>query len=264
MLSSERKMLIIDYINQNGTVTIQELANKFTVSEMTIRRDLEDLDKQNVIKRIYGGAMKIEEPFHVKLPFEERKDQFIEEKQRIGKVAASLVKDRDTILLDSGTTCLEIAKHLHDKNHLFAITNYIPNAIELSANKSSEVFIVGGFLKESNQLNLVGSHALEILDQFSVDKLFLGAMGLHEKRGLVYYEVEEALIRKKMIEIAKQVYVVIDSSKFGKDGLFSIGSFSNLHTIITDDKISEEYIDIITSKGIKLIIVSENETESIS
>ncbi|MCM3711696.1 DeoR/GlpR family DNA-binding transcription regulator [Sporosarcina luteola] len=264
MLSSERKMLVIEYINKNGTVTIQELASEFSVSEMTIRRDLEDLDKQNIIKRIYGGAMKIEEPFRIKLPFEERKDQFLEEKRRIGRVAASLVMDRDTILLDSGTTCLETAKHLGDKNNLFAITNSIPNAIELSTNKNCDVFMMGGFIKESNQLNLVGSHAIDILDQFSVDKLFLGAMGIHEKRGLVYYEVEETLIRKKMIEIAKKVYVVIDSSKFGRDGLFSIGSFSSINTIITDDKISEEQIDFVTSKGIKLIIVSENDTESIS
>jgi DeoR/GlpR family transcriptional regulator of sugar metabolism len=261
MLSSERKMQILDYINKNGTVSIMQLAGVFNVSEMTIRRDLDDLDKQNAVKRIHGGAMKFTESSLQKKPFDDRKVNYFEEKRRIGIAAASLVNDKDTILLDFGTTTMEVAKNLGSKKDIFTVTNSIPIAVELSKHKNGDVLMIGGFIRDYNQLNLVGNHTLEILEKFSVDKLFLGAMGFHPTRSLVYYDIEETVIRNKMIKISKEVNVVIDSSKFGKDGLYSIGSFSKIDTIITDDKISKVHIDFCISKGIKLLVVGEEDIQ---
>jgi DeoR family transcriptional regulator, aga operon transcriptional repressor len=259
MLASERKQKILELINEKEIVQISELTKLFDVAEMTIRRDLDDLDKENIIARVRGGAMKVSGPSIHRSAFTERKDEYFTEKKRIGKIAAELIGEKDTVLFDSGTTTMEIAKNLSHTHELFTMTMSIPIAIELSKYKQNQVYIPGGFLKDPNELNIIGNSTINALEDFSINKLFLGAWGFHEERGLVFLNVEETILRKKMMKIANEVNVVIDSSKFGKDGLVSINDFSKIDRIITDDKIPEDFLDFCLAKNIEVYVVGEND-----
>jgi DeoR/GlpR family transcriptional regulator of sugar metabolism len=223
---------------------------------MTIRRDLRDLDREGVLRRVHGGAVsslgRSYEP-----PYTIRSTRNEDPKRAIGRMAAELIIDGDSIALDVGTTTLEIAQALQGKHNLTIITASLPIANEIVSNLSltSEVRLIltGGILR-SGELSMIGNIAAQTYAEFHVDKAFIGIGGLSLENGITEYNLEDAIVKKPLIQNARQRIVVADSSKIGRTTFASVAPLSMVDTIITDSQISEESKRALQDLGIELLI----------
>ncbi|HCL98290.1 MAG TPA: DeoR/GlpR family DNA-binding transcription regulator [Fervidobacterium sp.] len=231
MFAEERKSKITEMIKNGKSVRVSELAKQFGVSESTIRRDLADLETIGMIKRTHGGAV---DNFVTSFEpsFAEKEDKYAKEKEHIGKLAASFIKDGDTIILDSGTTTKYIVPNITAKN-VTIITNSLNIAYELSNNSNFEVIVTGGLLRTRTQA-LVGDIAQGTLRQFRVDKAFIGANGVSLRFGVTTPNVIEAATKRAMMENAKEIFLVIDSSKFDQVSFSLICPVNTIDYIVTD------------------------------
>ena len=256
MLQKERRSQILNLLHKQDIVKIPELAKTLGVSIITIRRDLDELVRAGQIQKVYGGAVlapqAVPEPeaqrlFHARLAHNHR------EKMMIGMAAAKLVKDGETIVLNIGTTALAVAKHLGTYDDLTVLTNSIPILNQL-ANTQLNVYSFGGKLR-GNELALHGSLAFKALNDFCVDKAFIGAGGVTLTNGITDHNLDSAELGSAIVKRSRQTVLVVDSSKFGKDASVIIGPLNCVETIITDAGISAEYAEGIRQAGIELIIV---------
>lgn len=249
-----RRARILDEIDNMGQVSVSDLSRSFQVSEVTIRNDLAQLEKQNMLIRARGGAIKIKlRNIGVDSPLSEKMRVHFREKQQIGQAAAALISDGDTIILDSGTTTAEIAKNLGKFKDLTIITNALNIAVFLAENYDFNVFMPGGFLRKRS-LSLVGAVAEENFSRYYCDKLFMGADGLDVKHGLSTPNMEEANVNRIMTEIASKVVVVADSSKFFRRRFAFIAPITKIHTLVTDSGISAQDKLMLEQAGIEVII----------
>jgi DeoR family transcriptional regulator of aga operon len=250
-----RRAKILEEIEVKGQVSVSELSKMFDISEVTIRNDLGHLEKQNMLIRARGGAIKIK--FHrmgIDPSFSDKQKEFLKEKQRIAKAAIKLIEEGDTIVVDSGTTTTEIAKNLEGFSNLTIITNALNIASILSEYEGINIFMPGGSLRKKS-LSLVGVLADENFEKFYCDKLFLGADGFDTSHGLSTPNSEEAHLNQIMIKIAKKVIVVADSRKFERRRFAFIGPISNVDVVITDSGIKEEDRNRLEKSGIEVIVV---------
>ncbi len=248
-----RRAQILDEIEAKGQVSVSELSQSFEVSEVTIRNDLAQLEKQNMLIRARGGAIKIKlQNIGVDSPLSDKMREHFKEKQRIGQVAAKLISEGDTIILDSGTTTAEIAKNLGDFKDLTIITNAINIATILADYNDFNVFMSGGMLRKKS-LSLVGVMAEENINRYYCDKLFLGVDGIDQEHGLSTPNVEEAHVNRIMISIAKKVIVVADSSKFFRRRFAAIAPISKIDVLVTDSGISAQDKIMLEQVGIEVI-----------
>lgn len=252
-VTSERRAKIIDLIEQIGVVKVSNLSPKFGVSEVTIRNDLVQLEKKNILIRAHGGAMKYQ---RVGIDFELdiKSQKHLGEKQKIGKKAAQLIKDGDTIILDSGTTTLQIAKNLSHLNDLTVITNSLNIAGQLVNLTNVNVIMPGGMLRRKS-LSLIGSMAENSIKNYYCDKVFLGVDGIDTDYGISTPNSEEAHLNNIMINISREVIVVTDSSKFSKKSFAFIAPLSKINTIITDNNILDEEKLNLEQSEITLLVV---------
>jgi DeoR/GlpR family transcriptional regulator of sugar metabolism len=223
---------------------------------MTIRRDLRDMDREGVLRRVHGGTVsnlgRSYEP-----AYRLRSTRNAEKKQAIGHRAAELIVDGDSIALDVGTTTLEIAGALHGKHNLTLITASLPIANEVIANLSltSDVrLILTGGIVRAGELSMTGHIAAQTYSDFHVDKAFIGVGGLSLEDGLTEYNLEDALVKKIMIQNAQQRIVVADSSKFGRTTFTSVAQLSMVNTIVTDEEIPKEIHTALQEMGIEVLI----------
>jgi DeoR family transcriptional regulator, aga operon transcriptional repressor len=249
----ERRVLILEKLGSHGQVDVSSLSKELGVSEVTIRNDLTRLEQKNMLIRARGGAIKLDR-VGVDFALSDKNKQHFEEKMRIGQVAAELVEDGDTIILDSGTTTMEITKNLAKVNNLTVITNALNVASQLAEHKDANVIIPGGFLRK-NSLSLVGATAEESFRNYFCDKLFLAVDGFNTTHGLSTPNVEEAHLNRIMIEISKKVIVVTDSSKFHKRSFAFIAPISAVDVVVTDAGIPSEDQKKLENAGIQVIIV---------
>ena len=248
-----RRTQIIDILNAEGQLNVVSLSTQLDVSEVTIRNDLTWLEKKNMLIRARGGAIKVER-VGAEVPITEKNKLHYQEKLRIGKAAAALIEDGDTIIMDSGTTTLEINNHLSDSVSLTVITNALNIANRLAEHEHVNVIVPGGFLRK-NSLSLVGATAEESFRNYFCDKLFLAVDGFSSAHGLSTPNVEEAHLNRIMIANARQVIVVTDSSKFHKRNFAFIAPISAVHIVITDSGIPDLEKKRLETAGIKVIIV---------
>jgi len=252
MLAEERQRKILQEVKRRRAAKIFELSKLFNVSEMTIRRDLEKLSAQGLIQRAYGGAISIEgtafEP-----TFQEKKSVNIEEKRRIGIAAASMIENGDTVCLTTGTTTMQIIKHLGKKN-ITVVTNSLNNAFELSKLSNIRLFIIGGELRAGSYA-MVGPQTRKHIQEFYVDKLFLGVNGFSIENGLTTPNPSEAEICQVMIKIAKETIVVADHSKLESVSLAKIADIECVDKLITDSDVDEKYLQQLQEKEIEVIVV---------
>ena len=249
-----RRAGILDELESKGQVSVSELSKSFNVSEVTIRNDLAQLEKQNMLIRARGGAIKIKmRDIGLDSPLSDKMREHFQEKQKIGRKAAKLISEGDTIILDSGTTTAEVAKNLQQFKDLTIITNAINIATILAENYDFNVFVCGGFMRKKS-LSLVGVMADENISSYYCDKLFLGVDGIDRKHGLSTPNVEEAHLNSVMIEVAKKVIVVTDSSKFFRRRFAAIAPISRIDTLVTDDGISDQDKQMLEQSGIEVII----------
>lgn len=249
-----RRAKILDELDAKGQVTVSELSNLFSISEVTIRNDLDHLEKQNMLIRARGGAIKIKfQRMGIDLSISDKQKEFLKEKQLIAKEAVKLIEDGDTIVLDSGTTTTEIAKNLGQFTNLTIITNALNIASILSEYEGVNIFMPGGSLRKKS-LSLVGVLADENFEKFYCDKLFLGADGFDTTHGLSTPNSEEAHLNQVMMKIAKKVIVVADSRKFERRRFAFIGPVSHVDVVITDSGVTEEVKVRLEKNGVKVIV----------
>jgi DeoR family transcriptional regulator of aga operon len=248
----KRRSFIMQQLEENGQVSVNDLSLMFGVSEVTIRNDLAKLEKKNLLIRARGGAMKIN---RASTDFELSDKQRIHflEKQRIGKLAASLVNDGDTIIIDSGTTTMEVARNLENVKDLTVITNALNIAIQLAKFKTINVIVPGGMVRNESQ-SLVGSNSTDSFRNLYCDKLFLGVDGFDTTYGLSTPNIEEAHLNQIMIEVSKQVITTADSTKFLRRSLAHICPVSRVDVLVTDSGIDKNLLQELEQDGLKVLV----------
>ena len=250
--SAERRSKILQLLDDVGQVNVTELSNRMDVSEVTIRNDLDKLEKNKLLIRAHGGAIKLS---NIALNVNDKRRINLDAKRLIGKKAISLIEENDSIILDSGTTTFEISNNLGDFNNITVISNALDIVNNLAQFKNLQVYMPGGYLKEFS-MSLVGPMAERNLKQLFCNKLFLGVDGIRPNMGVFTHHMEEAYLNQIMIGIAEEVIVVADSSKFKKTGLAFIESFERINKIITDDGIEEKDVDMLEKNNVEVIIAS--------
>lgn len=232
-----RRSAILQSLNEDSSVNVTELSRKFGVSEVTIRKDLRILRERKLLIRVHGGAIKrTNTNTDEELNFSVKSLVRAREKEAIGRAAAAHIKNGDTILIDSGTTALEVAKNLHRFHDLTIITNSAAAMMEALKYKRFKVIFLGGAVREASY-STVGPLAESNLKLFYCDKLFLGVDSFSVESGLSTPSVEEASANQVMISRAREVYAVFDSSKFNKRAFAFITMPDTIHTVITDSGI---------------------------
>ena len=255
MLGRERQNLILDMLGANRTVRIPERTERFGVAVATSRRDLDILESNGLIRRIYGGAELAERKGYEQPIFNTRVTRNAQNKALIGSAAARLISEGDTIVLDIGTTTLEVAKNIGDVPHLTVLTNSLPVLNELVSG-SANVYALGGRLR-SQELSIGGSMAEETLNSFFVDKAFVGAGGITLENGITDFTPDSAQLCSAIMKRANEVILVADSSKFNKNVFAKDAPLSHVDTVVTDSGIPEEYVKAFAKMEIKLIIADE-------
>ncbi len=252
-LTFDRRAKILEMLEEKGQVKIPELSNLFKVSEVTIRNDFEQLEQKHLLIRTRGGALKIQRvgvDYNLNLKSKKRKS----DKEKIGIKAAELIKNGETIILDSGTTTFEVAKNLGGFSDLTVITNALNIIGALVDFPNIKVIVPGGTLRR-NSLSLIGAIAEQSIEDYYCDKVFLGVDGIDSAHGISTPNAEEAHLNKLMIKNSKEVIVVTDSSKFNKRSFVVIAGIEKVNTIITDSGIPDEEYKKLVTLGKKVILV---------
>ena len=256
MLKEERYQKIVDWVNSKNAVTVDELCDKFNISQPTVSRDLQMLNRAGKLVKTHGGAMSIAagKTETAEPPFTIRKTQFTEEKQRIAKKAIEYIRSGDTIILDSGTTTFWMAEYLGEIGNLNIWTNDLKITLELIHHDNVEITMFGGRLRKK-YFNTMGVLTNQFLKNIYVDRLFIGVDAINVEGGLMVYSPEEAEWKRLMIEKSNEIIVVCDHSKFEKMALMSICPVDKVHRIITGKEADAKFIDTIRKLNIEVNVV---------
>lgn len=253
MLAAERKLRLVEYVRQHRAASVAALALEFGVHEATIRRDLAEVEQEGLLIRTHGGVI-VEKLTHNEPSFNDRTNVQLEQKMRIGKMAASLVEDGDHIIIDSGTTTLHIARNLVHRSNITVVTNDMNVAAELRDSPGIRVTVTGGELYPSSYM-LNGMFTDHVLRSLHVSKAFLGTPAIHPKHGLMHPEAQLVLAKQGMIQAAQEVIVVADDTKIGKLSLHKVAPNSAIHTIITGKEVPQYDIKPFQDSGVNVITV---------
>lgn len=236
----KRRALIIKALKDNDDVDVEQLAENLQVSTMTIRRDLKALEAEGKVIRTHGGAVLKQTLIH-ESAFKDKETKRNDEKRKIAEAAVQLVRENSTLLLDSGTTTLEIAKLLKEKQNLTVITNDIQIAAELM-NSQLKVMMTGGNLQKETG-TLLGSVAEDFLKEIHVDLFFLGAHAIDFEAGITAPAHDKAYVKKCMIASSERTWLVADSSKMNEKSFTNVCSLAELNGLIIDDQLAIEDIE---------------------
>jgi DeoR/GlpR family transcriptional regulator of sugar metabolism len=252
MLANQRRQKIFDLLREDGSAKVIRLARIFKVTEVTIRQDLEKLEQEGLITREHGGAFlkNIQDNVRSIIPLNAEN---MDKKTAIGKKAAALIENGDSIILDSGSTTTEIAKNILGKKGLTVITNALNIAILLGTDPGIEVIVTGGEFKPPT-ISLTGQKAADFLENIHVDKLFLATAGISLRSGLTYPSISDITVKKAMIEAADVTYLVADSTKIGKNSLASLGALSLIDYLITDPDIDPKHLELFRENEVEVIL----------
>lgn len=253
----KRKKKILEHLGKEGRVEVPALAEEFLVSTETIRRDLERLDSEGKLKKVYGGAVKVRAD-SLELPFDEKTQLHAREKAAIGKFAASMVKDGDTVMLGNGTTTIEIIRNLQDRRDVTIVTHSTPTMLLAMDIFLGKIIFVGGEVN-NRQKTTAGPLAELILGQLRVNKAFISAGGISLIDGITDYELSEANISRKMMERADETIILADSSKFGKRTFANVCSLDDVYTVITDHHCENEWKQYMAERDIALLVAGEED-----
>ena len=249
---------ILEKLRHSGTVTVEFLSAELGASMVTIRRDLDLLERDGLLQRTHGGAVSIEplfyEPFKNDRSFQAHLEKFSEEKRRIGRAAAALIEKGETIALTPGTTTLEVIRGLPLNQNITIVTNTVNVAMELSKRKDLDIFVTGGHLR-GDWFSLVGPTAIQSLQPMLIHTLFVGADGIDGTWGASCYSPDEADLNSAMVKLSRRRIAVVDSTKFGKVAGWRICHTSDLHMLITDANASDESIEPFQRAGVQVMRV---------
>lgn len=247
----ERRADILNLLRETGSQKVEFLSQHFGVSTVTIRSDLNSLEQQGYITRSHGYAV-LNSRLIAELSISDKRNNYPELKQRIGKLAASLLKDGERVIFDSGTTSKAIVSYLGDLN-LTVLTNGLDIAMELVSCPNVEVRMTGGVLRK-NAMSFSGVMADNNLHYYRFDKVFLGVDGFDLHKGITTFNEQEAQLNRLMCNAADQVIVVTDSSKFGQYSNFVICAANQIDVLVTDNKLPLSYQEYLENMGVKVLI----------
>jgi len=253
----ERQQEIVRLTQQQGKVSVTELASRFGVSEVTIRSDLATLDQKQLLVRSRGGAM-VNSELSRELSLKEKGSCYSALKRELGAAAAALVQNGDRLLLDSGTTTEQVAHHLMQHEDLIVMTNGLNIASVLAKSESVEVMLTGGLLRKKS-MSFYGSSAEKSLGDYNFNKLILGVDGFDLKAGLTTHFEKEASLNRMMVELATEVIVVTDSSKFDQQAFHVICGCRHIHRVVTDTGIPPHYVEALEKLGVQLHLVDRSQ-----
>jgi DeoR/GlpR family transcriptional regulator of sugar metabolism len=256
MNAAERQNKIVELVMAQGGTSIPELCELFDISEMTARRDLTELDRQGLLRRVHGGAVSnLGRSYEPPFPIRASKNQSA--KVAIGLKAAELVFDGDSIALDVGTTTLEIVPGLVEKRNLTIVTSclQIANLVvdKLSLEVNARLILTGGIVRP-RELSMIGSIPEQIYRDLHVDKAFIGIGGISLEDGLTEFSMEDAHVKKMLIHCANEKIIVVDGSKFGVTTFANVGPLNLVTRIITDESAPPGIVAEIRKKGVDVII----------
>ncbi|MBE7011506.1 MAG: DeoR/GlpR transcriptional regulator [Ruminococcaceae bacterium] len=254
MLALERQKRILEILNADGSVLVSKLSEELDVTEETIRRDLEKLEKQEVLIRTHGGAVPVDENDY-ELSLEKRKNTNITAKEKLAKEAVKFVKPWDTIFLDASTTTFYMAKEIKKMQNVTVITNSVRVINELSGLKDVKVIGIGGLLSQNQ--SFVGSLAEDTIEKnYFANKMFFSSKGIMEEDTWVLESNEqECAIKQKMIKNSTERYFICDKSKIGRVGFVKLLPFEKINYFITDYKPSEKWIEIFKEESVEVVEV---------
>ncbi len=247
MLPAQRQARIIQQLQENGFVEISRLCAQFAADRSTIRRDLEQLEVHGAVQRIRGGAIAGPTSGQADIPYKVKRIEHTPAKQAIGRWAASLVRDSEAVLLDSGSTTFQIALALRQRRDISVITNDLNVAMCLAESPRIQLIVTGGILLES-VYTLVGPRAVEELSTLHVDRVFLGADAIHHQAGITNITFVEVDVKRAMIAAAREVVVVADSSKFEHRALATVCRLDEIDFIVTDDGLDTEVRQLYSNR----------------
>ena len=252
MLKKKRQTQILEVLLKEEAITVTELANLLEVSTVTIRKDLTELEQANKLYRSHGKAIIIN-PFTFNRSVNEKEKIAVEQKDAIGREAAKLIDQDDSIIIASGTTVHALARNIKPKHRLTVVSASLPVSEILSQDENNDIIQLGGMLRHSS-LSVVGQYSKQTLENCSFSKLFMGVDGIDFEFGFTTTDMREAELNQQMMRAAQKVIVLADSSKFGKRGFSKIGNIEDIDLIITDAGVSTNVINQINENGIDLII----------
>jgi len=252
MLPTERHNLILDLLNTKDIVTTNEIVETFNISIETVRRDLNLLEKNGQIEKVYGGA-KLKKAIFSEIDMPIRMVMNLPQKKLLGKKCGELISDGDCIYIDSGSTTLQIVHYLDNVKNLTIVTNSIPVVNEL-IRSNFHVILIGGYIRKSEKSVVLQNHLFDFT-KLNIQKAFICASGVTVKNGISDYNLEEVITRKSILERSKEKYLVIDSSKIGIDVTITLAPLESIDYIITDSLISLENKEMLELSQPELIIV---------
>ena len=254
LFAEERHHAIEEQLRQKGKVTVEELTRQFRVSSPTIRADLTRLEEQGRLRRTHGGAISIGNTLY-EPPYAERAVLRQAEKHAIARAAVALVREGETLLLDAGTTCHEIALGLKEFRRLTVVTNSLASAQSLAENDGIETILIGGTVQARRRATL-GALAAHFLDPIQCDRAFVAMSGIHPVSGFTVVDFDAAQVKRKMLEKGKQAIVVADSSKIGQVAFASVGPLTAAHLLLTDTGLRQEDRTALEAAGLHILTVS--------
>jgi DeoR family transcriptional regulator, aga operon transcriptional repressor len=254
----QRTGLILTSLQQAGSVVVEDLAECFKVSVVTIRRDLDQLEQRGLLRRTHGGAVSIEplfyEPFKKDRSFLEQVERQANEKRRIGRAAAALISPGETIAITPGTTTAEVIRGLPLNSRITVVTNTANIAMELSKRKDVNVFVTGGHL-HGEWFSLVGPTAIRSLENMIIHTMFVGADGIDAEWGLSCFSSDEAELNAAMVRHARRHIAVVDHTKLGVVADWRICEAGKLKKLITDTGATDEMVAPFRNLGIEVMRV---------
>ena len=260
MFVEERKREILKVLASQKKVKTLELSQLFNVSEPTIRRDISEMDQQGLLIRTHGGAMALDQS-ESEPSYTDKIERSSKEKSDIGILAASLIKDNDTVVLDSGTTTVAIARNIRAR-HVTVVTNSLDVAAVLQENSDVEVVMTGGQVRWNTRA-MVGTMAEKVLDSMRVNIALIGTNAFSQA-GFMTPNLTEGQTKAKMIQIADKAFIVTDSSKYNKTSLSMFAKPSDISGIISDQNLPEEFIAFCEENEIDVIVKAGENNDSYS
>lgn len=254
MFNIERKIKLLSHLSEKGSILVRDASHLFNVTEETIRRDLKELENQGLLLRTHGGAITVDD-VKSEFPLEIRQGINISGKNAIGREAAKLVKDGDTIMLDASTSSLFLAKHIKEKKSLTVITNSEKIIFELSTCEEITLISCGGTLRRKS-MSYVGKSAQVALENYVADKVFFSCKGFLPERGLMDSNDQESQIKRTMISRSQKAVFLCDKTKFGRIGCEMVAKPDDIHMIVTDETMPDNWSNFLRTKEIVLIVES--------
>jgi len=251
MLAIERRNAILAKLSAEGKVIVSELSLEFDVTEETIRRDLEKLDKEGLAKKTYGGAV-VNQSLNTDLPYHVRKRSNVEQKEYIAEKIAGMIHDGDYIMLDSSSTAIYVTKYIKNLKNITLITNSVETLIELADKTDWKVLSTGGALKKGS-LSLVGVSAERMIRSFHVDLAVCSSKGIDMGMGITDSNEKDSEIKRAIFDSATRKVLAIDSSKFDKISFVRVGDIADVDVIVTDKEPAARWKEHFSEKNVELL-----------